>query len=88
MQTTSLPRLMNEHEAAEYLAVRVATLRRWRWAGRGPRFVKIGAAVRYDPTDLDAVIEAGRRTSTSDRGPEAASHDASRRESAGDERRS
>ena len=65
-------RLINEHEAADYLAVRVATLRRWRWAGRGPCFVKIGSAVRYDPADLDALIEAGRRKSTSDPGQEAA----------------
>ena len=46
----------------------VATLRRWRWAGRGPRFAKIGAAVRYDPTELRDYIERSTRTSTSDDG--------------------
>ena len=65
------PRLLKEAEAAEILNVEVATLRRWRWARRPPRFVKIGAAVRYDPADLEAFIEAGRRTSTSDPGREA-----------------
>jgi predicted DNA-binding transcriptional regulator AlpA len=65
-------RLIDEHEAAKRLGLAVATLRRWRWVGRDPRFVKIGGAVRYDPSDLDAFIEAGRRTSTSDPGPEAA----------------
>ena len=64
--------LVNEDEAARMLALRVTTLRRWRWAGRGPRFIKVGAAaVRYDPLDLAAFIEAGRRTSTSDQGVEA-----------------
>ena len=71
MSQSTEARLINEHEAADYLAVRVATLRRWRWAGRGPCFVKIGSAVRYDPQDLAAFIDAGRRTSTSDPGPEA-----------------
>ncbi len=66
------PKLLKEAEAAAILNVEVATLRRWRWAGKGPRFLKLGAAVRYDPADLSAFIEAGRRNSTSDRGPEAA----------------
>ncbi len=68
----STPALVNETEAARILAMQVTTLRRWRWAGKGPRFVKIGAAVRYDWADLTAFIEAGRRNSTSDHGPEAA----------------
>ena len=61
-------RLLNEHEAAYALGLKVATLRRWRWAGKPPRFLKIGAAVRYDPEELADFIEAGRRTSTSDTG--------------------
>ena len=39
-----------------------------RWSCRGPPFVKIGAAVRYDPDDIESFIEAGRRSSTSDPG--------------------
>ena len=64
--------LVNEHEAARLLGLSVKTLRRWRWAGKGPNFVKIGSAVRYEPSELSAVITAGRRKSTSDPGPEAA----------------
>ena len=60
--------LVNETEAARILGLSVKTLRRWRWAGRGPRFLKLGAAVRYDPADLAAYIEAGRRTSTTNTG--------------------
>ena len=60
--------LLNEHEAAQALGLKVATLRRWRWAGKPPRFLKIGAAVRYDPVELAALIEGARRTSTTDTG--------------------
>ena len=69
---TTLPALINETEASRVLGLSVKTLRRWRWAGRGPRFVKIGAAVKYEPPVLAAYIKARRRTSTSDPGPEAA----------------
>ncbi len=65
--------LVNETEAARTLNIKVATLRRWRWAGgKGLRFIKIGSAVRYDPADLAEFIKAGRRWSTSDFDSEAA----------------
>ncbi len=72
LQIASEDRLLKEGEVARVLNVEVATLRRWRWAGQGPKFIKVGAAVRYDPTDLTTFVKAGRRTSTSDSGPEAA----------------
>jgi len=65
-------RLLNEHEAAYALGLKVATLRRWRWAGKPPRYLKIGSAVRYDPEELADFMDAARRTSTSDPGTEAA----------------
>ncbi len=65
---SNIKRLFNEKDAAAILCVKVPTLRRWRWAGRGPRFLKIGGAVRYDPADLEAFISDARRTSTSDDG--------------------
>ncbi len=62
-------RLLNESEAADALGLKVTTLRRWRWAGKPPRFLKIGStAVRYDPAEIAAFIEAAQRTSTSDTG--------------------
>jgi hypothetical protein len=63
--------LLNEIEAARILGLSVKTLRRWRFSGRGVRYIKLGAAVRYDPQDLAAFVAAGRRTSTSDQGVEA-----------------
>ena len=66
MADTGSSYLINEHEAARRLGLKVSTLRRWRWAGNPPRFVKIGTAVRYDPRDISALIEASRRNSTSE----------------------
>ena len=60
--------LLNEFEAADRLGLSVKTLRRWRWAGRPPNFVKIGRAVRYEPAVIENLIAAGRRVSTSDCG--------------------
>lgn len=64
--------LFNELEAARLLNLKVSTLRRWRWSGDGPPFLKLGAAVRYDEADLNAFIKAGRRKSTSGSGLEVA----------------
>ena len=67
-QTSSLPRLLKEQEAAEILNMEVSTLRKWRWAGEGPKFLKIGAAVRYDPEELKDYLAKQVRVSTSDPG--------------------
>jgi hypothetical protein len=65
----TVPILVDEFRAAEVLGCAVASLRRRRWAGSPPGFVKIGVSVRYDLRDLVAMIEEGRRTSTSDSSP-------------------
>lgn len=59
--------LMKESEVAKCLAIQVTTLRRWRWNGQGPEFVKVGHAVRYDPDVIEKFIIAGRRDSTGGR---------------------
>ncbi len=63
--STELMALLNEHEVAKILNVKVPTLRRWRWAGSDLPFVKIGSAVRYRQDDIAAFIEAGYRNGTS-----------------------
>ncbi len=44
---------LTEKEVAKQIKVSLASLRRWRLVQRGPRFVKVGALVRYRPEDLD-----------------------------------
>ena len=60
--------MLREQEVADFLNLKVATLRRWRWSGDGPCFFKLNGAVRYRRSDLEAYIEAQRRHSTSDTG--------------------
>jgi hypothetical protein len=60
--------LFNERQAADFLNLKVTTLRRWRWLGKGPAFLKIGGAVRYDPAELERFVAGSRRNSTSDPG--------------------
>jgi predicted DNA-binding transcriptional regulator AlpA len=47
--------------AAHYLGLELSTLHRWRRAGVGPRFVKMGGAIRYNTTDLDDFIAESTR---------------------------
>jgi hypothetical protein len=57
-----------ELDAARRLGTSVRTLRKWRCNGKGPRFVRLSRAVRYDPAHLDAFAAVGRRTLTSNPG--------------------
>lgn len=63
-------RMMRETEVAALLGVSRRTLQGWRWRGGGPPYVRIGGAVRYEPTEVRAWLDAQRRTSTSDGGRE------------------
>jgi predicted DNA-binding transcriptional regulator AlpA len=63
------PRVLRTPDAARYLGLTGSTLEKMRLVGSGPRFVRLGTrAVGYAIGDLDAFIEAGQRTSTSDPG--------------------
>lgn len=63
--------LLTEQEVAQQLNVSLAALRRWRLEGRGPRFIKVSALVRYRPDELEqwlASRPAGGTTDQSVRG--------------------
>jgi len=45
---------LTPHEAAEYLRSSTSTLAKARLTKRGPDFVRIGRAVRYRKSDIDA----------------------------------
>jgi len=56
-----MPTLLNEFDAAEYIAMSVNTLRRWRLFRKGPVFLKVGGkSVRYRVTDLQAFLAQGQ----------------------------
>jgi excisionase family DNA binding protein len=48
---------LTEKEVAKQISVSLASLRRWRLVQRGPRFIKVGALVRYRPEDLEQWME-------------------------------
>jgi predicted DNA-binding transcriptional regulator AlpA len=58
-------RMYDTRQAAEFLGLKPVTLEAWRCRGGGPRFVKLGHAVRYRSEDLDAYIEANIHANTS-----------------------
>ena len=49
--------LLTVEQTAEYLGLAISTLNNWRHNGEGPGFIKLGRAVRYRQSDLDAYIE-------------------------------
>ena len=61
--------LLKPEIAAARLDLHRVTLAKWRVAGKGPPFRKLGSAVRYDEQDLADWLARQRRISTSDPGP-------------------
>lgn len=51
--------------AATYTSTKPNYLEKLRCTGDGPIFIKRKGLVLYDPDDLDAWLDAGKRTSTS-----------------------
>ena len=66
--TVSLPRLMNQRDFAAYIGKSTAWCERARWAGQGPKFIKLGRHIRYRAEDVEAWINGNVRTSTTDSG--------------------
>lgn len=54
--------LLTTNEAARFLSLARGTLLNWRWAGKGPRWRKLGQrSVRYLRQDLEAFIADGAK---------------------------
>ena len=60
--------VLNTPEAARYVRLSKPTLERFRISGDGPKFLKLGGAVRYRRADLDAWLESRVTRSTSEGG--------------------
>ena len=53
-----LETLLNEHDVARITGMSVASVRRWRLLRQGPKYIKIGAAVRYKREDVSAWLNS------------------------------
>ena len=51
--------ILNQDQLADRWQISPRTLEQWRWLGKGPKFLKIGARVLYREEDVDA-YEAGQ----------------------------
>lgn len=54
---SELPELATRLQVAQYTQTSVPTLARWAGEGKGPRFVRLGGAVRYRREDVVAWLE-------------------------------
>ncbi|PWE31099.1 DNA-binding protein [Pararhodobacter marinus] len=61
------PNCLNQKELAERWTISHRTLERWRWAGEGPAYMKIGGRVVYRIADIEA-FERDVMNATSDQG--------------------
>lgn len=61
MTQSTLPRLMDIEEVAEYLDVSVDTLNRFRMQSTGPNYVKVGNGIRYLESDVLEYIQSQRQ---------------------------
>lgn len=58
--------ILNTREAAAYCRLGKPTLEKFRVSGEGPRYAKLGGAVRYRLADLDTWLESRLIGSTSE----------------------
>lgn len=60
--------ILTVSEAAQYLGLAQSTLNKWRCFGDGPRFLKLGKAIRYRKSDLDEYLSLKTACHTSEYG--------------------
>ena len=58
---------LSTKQVAELTGLEPATLHNWRWARKGPVFVKLGRTVRYPKADLVAWIESHKQSPNAQR---------------------
>ena len=56
---------LNQNELAARWGISARSLERWRWAGLGPAFLKLGGRVVYRQADIEAYEAENLRGSTS-----------------------
>ena len=58
---------LNVRDAARYVGLAMSTLNGLRTTGKGPLYLKLGRAIRYDTNDLDEWVNSHKQVSTADR---------------------
>ena len=54
--------LLTTQQAADFLCLKTSTLHQWRWAGKGPKFTRLGSrTIRYTYQDLQDWIANSNR---------------------------
>jgi DNA-binding transcriptional MerR regulator len=61
-----MEKLLTQIEAAPRVGVAPKTLANWRTLGTGPKFIRAGGRIAYDPADIEAWKAARRVSSTSE----------------------
>jgi predicted DNA-binding transcriptional regulator AlpA len=49
--------LLSEHDVAAVCGLTNAAIRRWRLLKKGPRYIKVGSAVRYHREDVETWLK-------------------------------
>ena len=63
-----MKQFLSTEELSQLWNVSTNTLRKWRWEGKGPRFVKLGQRVVYRHADIEAYAENNLFASTTEAG--------------------
>lgn len=66
MAGNNLAELLNTKMAAPHVGVAAKTLENWRTLGLGPKFIRAGGRIVYDPRDIEAWKAERRVGSTSE----------------------
>jgi predicted DNA-binding transcriptional regulator AlpA len=64
-QVNASPIFFTEKQLAERWNISVKAIQRWRVVGQGPRWVKLGAAVRYPLAEIERYEDQAIRANTS-----------------------
>jgi len=66
--TNNAEKFLTQDDVAILWNISTNTLRKWRWEGKGPKFVKLGARVVYRESDVLAYAAANIKNSTAKEG--------------------
>ncbi|MGH2717118.1 MAG: helix-turn-helix transcriptional regulator [Actinomycetota bacterium] len=67
-QVSMVPRLMSVAELSEALQVPAETIYQWRHRGLGPKPIRLGRHLRFDPADVARWLEGRKAASASSSG--------------------